>query len=412
MTDLHPFLTLTPALGCIHRFSAKLFRPATQLDTYESLDATLPTVIGARSRASPHDLRWYTIDVHKASVASARCCASCNPSSPLAIMPCDVTDSRLRQYAQEFYYPNINESERSSSSVSTCTARSYASSVSHQHRGKLVVTAESRVQLNDALIQWRKDQLVEGEVMISCDFYLPPGPLKALVDGAKAMAGMEEISEVEIRKLTPLQQLDEGDMQSLLRALMAWKATLSPVPPPESRPTPQSQRRESKRSRIYITANRETSPSPQTRSPCKDQETIQSLQATPRPTPRPRPVPKLITPQSTPHPSQNPSLPFTPALSSPSPWYLPSTPATPHPPTPLSSQPLGFFNMPHPPAGTASGHYRKTDYESSPGRKSFYRAQTMMYPPHSAAGPSTISTPTQASGQSVFSVNPNNKYYR
>lgn len=334
-------------------------------------------------------MRWTVLNLDQVP-DQERCCVLCNPDHEDIVEPCDPRDPRLVKYAEDFYYPHVNPDsdsspERPLSAASMSSQLTVASSqASTRTDGTLEVTKESTVELETLLVKWRDDQSSRNW-FTTARGSLPPQQLQTLVKAAKSIAATDTITAGTIRKIARLQHLEDTTVEDLCSVLTLWRRSLSPRPLPESRPTPRSQRRESKRVRTSISAIRDVSPTPK---PSRHRSSL----VLPLPTPplsSLRPQKHSVTTHSQPTQSQT---------------------------TPLSRPPT-FYNLPHPPppatpSEMSPSHYRQTHYENTPTQSRYYRAQTAMYaktpippqflkPSSMPAGPSTP-TPSQ----------PRSSYYR
>lgn len=343
--------------------------------------------MGARSRALPYDLRWVVLDLGH-SPNSERCCCLCHPAHEALVEPCDAHDSRLSTYANEFIYPISEQpSDRPSSALSVASQLSTASSThpsSGPSRPLLQVTRESKQVLEEMLGQWRKNQQDPNDHFISASFYLTERQLKLLIGAGKTLASVVAITSKIIRAITPLQQVSEDRIQSLVVLLEEWKGKLTPVPPPESRPTPRSQRRAKKRNQTAASGSvstcepsptplgrqsRENAPLSFPRSPahtqlCPLHTALTSSQATPRtdlrraaqPTQSAVNSPPVFAIPTTPQPVPRPSY-YRDHLVTPQ--------ATPSPRTPLTSQLPAFITYLIR-ATTQQAHHPTTDSKNIP----------------------------------------------
>ncbi|KAF5340719.1 hypothetical protein D9611_007435 [Ephemerocybe angulata] len=242
--------------GCVHRFFASTFRPATNLHEFRSLDAKAPSICGAISESSPYELSWTVLDLGRKPPPS-RCCHLCNASELDAYRACDLDDPRLKTFAHQFLYPlaipatpenpprpSSSASDRSDmSTLSTDSASTHNTNTTSDlpTASKIEVSVAEMVRLESLLVAWRKDEHERqgASVYLSAGIYLPPRQVGILADAAENFANMAKITVSSIRKLVRLDMLNDDQVSSLSIAISNWKRDLPSVT--EIARTPKSQ---------------------------------------------------------------------------------------------------------------------------------------------------------------------------
>ncbi|KAJ7892314.1 hypothetical protein B0H14DRAFT_1008876 [Mycena olivaceomarginata] len=147
--------------ACSHVFIAKLFRPETGLDIYDSLTDPVAVKSGVLSSTSSHELSWTVLDL-KRSPPSSRCCDHCNPQLLDWCKPSNSHDPRILKYAAEFIHPLQPPPSRPSSRTSVIsdlgTVASQDSVDFEPVQGKQTVSKEDKDSLRILLVKWRKER--------------------------------------------------------------------------------------------------------------------------------------------------------------------------------------------------------------------------------------------------------------
>jgi hypothetical protein len=147
---------------CLHNYLRTYFRPATDLDTYNSLNPELhkPVESGWRSKAAQRELSWTVLDL-KRLPSSDRCCSRCTPNILSRYPPSDRHDARLKAFASDFLFtiPSFSRSHRqrtdSVSSVGSTSPPSPTRAAFLPFMYKVPVPKEQRDDLVAALDVWR-----------------------------------------------------------------------------------------------------------------------------------------------------------------------------------------------------------------------------------------------------------------
>lgn len=226
----------------------EIFRPATLLTTYTTLDVdvTARPKIGSRSSASAFELTWTQLDLQRVP-DPRRCCNHCNPQLLAPFSAVTKDDPRLSAYASHFLFPVATPPSRPASAASHHSHRSQQSRQSDFEplTKSYAVPEEQKEELRRRLVQWREERhRRQGRPsMFSSQIALPPKQLEKIVASCAKFVQQSSVTAKTILNIVKWNSATPSYLEEVIEIVEDWRELAYPGA------TPTSQRRVRKRQR-------------------------------------------------------------------------------------------------------------------------------------------------------------------
>ncbi|KLO12440.1 P-loop containing nucleoside triphosphate hydrolase protein [Schizopora paradoxa] len=224
--------------SCAHAFMRDIFRPVTNLDVYNSLEATLPSKRGSRSTDMPFVSKW-TVLTLKEGPEQHECChgPNCNPTVLDAIAPADKDDPRLLKYASDFLSLKIDRKHAASDSFRPSSVMSDASTSSVTLKKGRGATKEEKTRLAEMLLEFREGLCdnTYGRHVVP-EMLLPDSVIKKMMEKAFVFLCEENRNREALCRVVEWNLASDEQLDGLIRVLDSWSQEVQPPPSTPTKP--------------------------------------------------------------------------------------------------------------------------------------------------------------------------------
>lgn len=212
------------------------FRPDTGLDIYDSLEATIPSSRGLRSKESQFFSRWTVLNL-KAGPSPSECCQArkCNPAAIDVLKPASKDDPRLHKYTNDFITLKIDR-WRGTTQASTARPSSVLSNVSDAPLKRAKGTsAEEKKILAARLVEWRDTLCTSayGRHVIP-EMLLPDNVIKKVVEKCYLFTEEENRTREALTRVVAWDLALDEHFSGLLQELTKWSDEVNRLRVPDT----------------------------------------------------------------------------------------------------------------------------------------------------------------------------------